>query len=297
VHYALDLLGIPIVTGGGLDTRTRARFIDEYAPTILACTPSYALFLASVMRELGLDPAASSVRFVFCAGEPGFGIPATRARIEAAWGATMHEFYGCTEAAPAGGAYTCDAVAAEKDGLVSTHLLDDCGIWETVDPVTGEPTPAGTPGLTVVTNLMSEASPQLRFLVGDSTTLTDAPCACGRTHQRALGGFDGRADDMLNIRGVTIFPSAIEDAVRRVPHTGTEFQIEVTVERAPDVLTLRVEPHDAITVDRFPDVARLVENEVVSRCELRPVVEIVPVGTLPRTEFKAKRVVDHRRRA
>ena len=297
VHYALDLMGIPIVTGGGLDTRMRARFIDQYRPTILACTPSYALFLASVMGELGLDPAASSVRFVFCAGEPGFGVPATRYRIEAAWGATMHEFYGCTEAAPAGAAYTCDEVAAEKDGPVSTHLLEDCGIWETVDPETYEAVPPGVPGLTVVTNLVSEASPQLRFLVGDSTTFTDAPCSCGRTHMRAVGGFHGRADDMLNIRGVTIFPSAIEDAVRRVPHAGTEFQIEVTVERSLDVLTVRVEPDAGITDDRFPEVASLVESEVVSRCELRPVVEVVPVGTLPRTEFKAKRVVDRRERA
>jgi phenylacetate-CoA ligase len=295
VHHALDLMGIPVVTAGGLDTRTRARFIDQYRPTILACTPSYALFLASVMRELGLDPGASSVRFVFCAGEPGFGIPATRARIEHAWGATMHEFYGCTEAAPAGGAYTCDTVAEDRHEPASTHLLEDCGIWETVDPVTHDPVPPGAPGLTVVTNLMSEASPQLRFLVGDSTTLTDAPCACGRTHMRALGGFDGRADDMLNVRGVTVFPSAIEDAVRRVADTGTEFQIEITVERELDVLTVRVEPHEGVGDERYPEVARLVENEVVSRCELRPVVEVVPVGTLPRTEFKAKRVIDRRR--
>ncbi|MGH9030993.1 MAG: phenylacetate--CoA ligase family protein [Acidimicrobiia bacterium] len=294
VHYALNLMGIPIVTAGGLDTRMRARFIDQYQPTILACTPSYALFLATVMRELGLDPAASSVDFVFCAGEPGFGIPATRRRIEEAWGATMHEFYGCTEAAPAGGGYTCVAVTARKDVPVSTHLLEDCSIWETVDPKTFDTVPPGRPGLTVVTNLMSEASPQLRFLVGDSTTLTDEPCECGRTHVRALGGFHGRADDMLNVRGVTVFPSAIEDAVRRVELVGTEFQIEVAVERELDVLTVRVEPGDAVDGEHFPQVAQLVENEIVSRCELRPVVEVVPVGTLPRTEFKAKRVVDRR---
>ncbi|HEX6312851.1 MAG TPA: AMP-binding protein [Acidimicrobiia bacterium] len=294
VHYALNLMRIPIVTAGGLDTRTRARFIDHYRPTILACTPSYALFLASVMRELGLDPAGSSIDFVFCAGEPGFGVPATRERIERAWGATMHEFYGCTEAAPAGGGYTCTAVAAEKEAPVSTHLLEDCAIWETVDPGTLEPVAPGRPGLTVVTNLMSEASPQLRFLVGDSTTLTEERCACGRTHIRAIGGFHGRADDMLNVRGVTVFPSAIEDAIRRVEQVGTEFQIEVTVERDLDVLTVRVEPTTGITDERFPRIARLVETEIVSRCELRPVVEVVPAGTLPRTEFKAKRVVDRR---
>src|SRR5712692_9865935 len=92
VHYALNLMGIPIITAGGLDSSARARFIDRYKPTILACTPSYALYLAGVMRELGLDPAASSIRYLFCAGEPGFSIPSTRRRLEETWQAELHEF-------------------------------------------------------------------------------------------------------------------------------------------------------------------------------------------------------------
>jgi phenylacetate-CoA ligase len=293
VHYALNLMGIPILTGGGLDSRLRARVIEQYRPTILACTPSYAMFLASVMDELGIEPATSSIRYLFCAGEPGFAVPATRARLEATWDAELHEFYGCTEAAPAAGGYTCRAVAADKDGTVSTHLMEDLQVWETVDPETFEPVAPGERGLSVVTNLCSESSPQLRFLVGDYTTLTTEPCACGRTHQRALGGFVGRADDMLNVRGVTLFPSAIEDAVRRVPDVGPEFQVAVTTERDLDVLTVRVEPRDASVAD-LGEVARLVEAEIVTRCELRPVVEVLAPGTLPPTEFKAKRVVDHR---
>jgi phenylacetate-CoA ligase len=294
VHYACNLMGIPIVTAGGLDTRTRARFIDQYRPSILACTPSYALFLASVMRELGLDPGATSVRALFCAGEPGFSVPATRARLEATWNAELHEFYGCTEAAPAGGGYTCAAVAADKTSVPGTHLLEDVAIWETVDPDTLEAVAPGQRGLTVVTNLMSEASPQLRFLVGDYATLTDEPCACGRTHARAVGGFVGRADDLLNVRGVTLFPSAVEDAIRRVPEVGTEFQIVLTTEHDLDVLTVRLEPRGDLDPDGSNDLARRVENEIVSRCELRPVVEVVGAGTLPRTEFKARRVHDRR---
>jgi phenylacetate-CoA ligase len=275
VHYALNLMGIPILTGGGLDSRMRARFIDQYHPTILACTPSYAMFLANVMHELGLDPAASSVRSLFCAGEPGFAVPATRARLEATWDAELHEFYGCTEAAPAAGGYTCRAVAAEKEGPVSTHLMEDLQIWETVDPETLEPVPTGERGLSVVTNLCSEASPQLRFLVGDYATLTTELCACGRTHQRALGGFVGRADDMLNVRGVTLFPSALEDAVRRVPHVGPEFQIALSTDHDLDVLTIRVEPREGLSDTELTELARLVEMEIVSRCELRPVVEVL----------------------
>lgn len=294
VHYALNLMGIPILTGGSLDSRMRARFVERYEPTILACTPSYAMYLAGVMNELGIDPASSSVRYLFCAGEPGFAVPATRARLEATWGAELHEFYGCTEAAPAAGGYTCSAVAADKEGPVSTHLMEDLQIWETVDADTLEPVGPGMRGLSVVTNLCSESSPQLRFLVGDYTTLTTEVCACGRTHQRAQGGFVGRADDMLNVRGVTLFPSAIEDAVRRVPHVGPEFQIDISTERDLDVLTVRIEPRSDLGSDRHAELAGLVEAEIISRCELRPVVEVLATGTLPPTQFKAKRVVDRR---
>ncbi|HZU07051.1 MAG TPA: AMP-binding protein [Chloroflexota bacterium] len=294
VHYALNLMGIPIVTAGGLDSRTRARFIHQYRPTILACTPSYALYLGNVMREIGFDPAESSVRYLFCAGEPGYSVPATRRRLEELWQADLHEFYGCTEAAPSAGGYTCAAAVSHKEGPAATHLMGDTHIWETVDPVTLTPVPEGQRGLSVVTNLCSEASPQLRFLVGDFTTLSYAPCECGRTHPRAIGGFLGRADDMLNIRGITIFPSAIEDAVRQVPEVGEEFQIVVSRERELDVLTVVVEPRPEVAPERHAVVAQRVETEIVSRCELRPVVQLVPHGTLPKTEFKARRVKDLR---
>jgi phenylacetate-CoA ligase len=295
VHYALNLMGIPILTAGGLDSRVRARQVDELRPTVLACTPSYALYLAAVMRELGLDPARSSVRYLFCAGEPGIGVPSTRARLEATWGAELHEFYGCTEAAPTAGAHTCAEVAAVKDEPPSLHVLDDTHIWEVVDPVTLEPVADGQPGLSVVTNLCSEASPQLRFLVGDMTRLTREPCRCGRTSTRAVGGFLGRADDMLNVRGVTLFPSAVEDAVRRVPEVGDEFEIVLSTERDLDVLTVRVECRPGVDAADHEVIAKRVESEVISRCELRPVVEVVAHGIMERTHQKARRVRDLRR--
>jgi len=294
VHYALNLMGIPILTAGGLDTRVRARQIGDLRPTILACTPSYALYLAAVMRELGLDPRASSVRVLFCAGEPGISVPATRQRLEEAWGADLHEFYGCTEAAPTAGAHTCEAVVAAKDEQPSMHVMDDSHLWEVVDPVTLEPVPDGQPGLSVVTNLCSEASPQLRFLVGDMTRLTREPCRCGRTSTRAVGGFLGRADDMLNVRGVTLFPSALEDAIRRVPEVGEEFEIVLTTVREMDVLTLRVECRPGVLSGDHEIVAKRVESEVVSRCELRPVIEVLEQGILERTQQKARRVRDLR---
>jgi phenylacetate-CoA ligase len=293
VHYALNLMGIPIITAGGLDSSARARFIDRYKPNILACTPSYALYLASLMNEQGLDPAASSIRFLFCAGEPGFSIPSTRKRLEETWQAELHEFYGCTEAAPSAGGYTCAAVAAQKDRMVSTHLMEDVQIWEVVDE-NMHVLPDGKRGLTVVTNLCSEASPQLRFLVGDYTTLTHEPCACGRTHARAVGGMSGRADDMLNIRGVTLFPSSIEDVVRGVPMLGPEFAIVLTKEHDLDVLIVQIEALPEFSTERYADIADQVEREIRSSCELKAVIEVLPQGTLPPTQFKAKRVRDLR---
>lgn len=294
VHHAFNLMGIPIVTAGGLDSRTRARFIQRYHPTILCCTPSYALFLASVLRELGIDPVATSVRALFCAGEPGFSVPATRRTLEETWGAELHEFYGCTEAAPCAGGFTCTEVARRKDGPVSTHLFEDGHIWETVDPDRLQPTARGERGLSVVTNLCSEASPQLRFLAGDFTTLSDEVCECGRTHIRAIGGFRGRADDMLNVRGVTLFPTSVEDAIRGVPEAGVEFEIVLTNERSLDVLTVRVEGRADLADHRHAELRGRIESAIVAACELHPVVEVLPHGTLPRTEFKAKRVRDLR---
>jgi len=295
VHYALNLMRIPIITAGGLDSRVRARFIEQFQPTILACTPSYALYLAGVMRGMNIDPASTSIRRLFCAGEPGFSIPATRSLIESTWNAELHEFYGCTEAAPSAGGYTCSVVAGQKGIPVSTHLMADTQIWETVDPNTLQPAGQGQPGLSVVTNLCSEASPQLRFLVGDFTTLTWDRCECGRTHPRALGGFRGRADDMLNVRGVTLFPSSVEDAVRRVPGVGEEFQIILSIENNLDVLTVEIEASPDIPPHRYVDLARLAETEIRSRCELRPVINVLPYGTLPKTDFKAKRLKDLRK--
>lgn len=296
VHYALNLMGVPILTAGGLDTRVRARQIHDLRPTILACTPSYALYLAATMGELGLDPSSSSVRLLFCAGEPGISVASTRRRLEETWGADLHEFYGCTEAAPTAGAHTCAVVVAAKDEQPSMHVMDDTHLWEVVDPVTLEPVPDGQSGLSVVTNLCSEASPQLRFLVGDMTRLTREPCRCGRTSTRAVGGFMGRADDMLNVRGVTLFPSALEDAVRRVPEVGEEFEIVLSTEREMDVLTLRVECRQGVPAGDHEIVAKRVGSEVVSRCELRPVIEVLGHGILERTQQKARRVRDLRKR-
>lgn len=294
VHYALDLMGIPTIPRGSLDTKRTCYFIETFRPTILGATPSYALYLGDVMKEMGYDPAKSSVRMIITGGEPGATIASTKRRTEALWNCELHEFYGCTEASPGAGGYTCKYQVTKKDGPVCDHLTEDGQVWETVDPVTMEPVPAGQRGLSVVTNLFSEAAPLARFLIGDYTVLDYQPCACGRTHARAVGGFYGRADDMLNIRGVTMFPSAIEEAIRGFPEVGDEFQIVVSQEKMLDVLTIVAEPRPEISQKEYASLARRIQDAVRTRVEIRPEVDLKPYGTLPKTEFKAKRVMDKR---
>jgi phenylacetate-CoA ligase len=172
--------------------------------------------------------------------------------------------------------------------------MEDVQIWEVVDPETRKALPGGGRGLTVCTNLNSESSPQLRFLVGDYTTLNAERCSCGRTHVRAIGSFAGRSDDLINLRGVKMFPVQIEEAVRALAGSGDEFEIVLfTGDSGLDVMTVRCEHADHASSGRV--LARQLESEIRSRCEIRVSVDVLAPGTLPKTEFKAQRVKDHRK--
>ena len=219
-------------------------------------------------------------------------IDPTREKLEDLWGARIVEFYGCTEAAPQAGGYAC-AASGEADNGYFLHLMEDLQIWETVDPDSLQPTLPGQRGLSVCTNLVSESSPQLRFLVGDFTTLNQDACACGRNHVRAMGCFSGRADDLINLRGIKFFPTQIEKAVRSVPGLGDEFQIVLSRRAADgmDVMKVVVEHPDHGPGSELAErTAAAIRREI----ELRVDVEVVAPDTLPKTEFKAKRVTDER---
>ena len=290
-HYALNLMRVTVIPGG-VQTERRVQMIALYQPNLLVATPSYALHLAGAMHNAGLNPASSSIAKVICGGEPASGIASTRRRIEQTWDAEFHDVFGCTEAVPGGWAVTC------REGLkvapVSTHVQEDLQIWETLDPITMEPVPAGQPGITVVTNLNSEGSPQLRFVVGDFTTLDYDRCVCGRTLGRARGGFVGRADDMLNIRGQKLFPSVIEEVVRKFDLLGDEFQIVLEKDGVMDSFTIVAETRDQMLATEGERLIESIAAEVIRQCELRPRVRLVTPGTLPKTEFKARRVIDRR---
>ncbi len=287
VQYALEKMGMGMIPGGGMNSRARADIIDRFKPTVLTCTPSYALHLGRVMQGKGLNPAASSIRLVFVGGEPASGIPNTRKRIEELWGAKLVEFYGCTEASPHSGGYSCTS-SAEDETSITTHLMEDIQVWELIDPYNNQTVRSGERGLTVCTNLNSESSPQLRFLVGDYTVFNHDICSCGRSHVRAVGAFSGRVDDLINLRGIKMYPTQIEEAVRAVEGIGDEYEVVIITDDAGlDLMNIRVEHADA-------EVADKVALEIQTRCEVRVNVEVLPLGVLAKTEFKANRIKDLR---
>src|SRR5262249_8522616 len=235
-----------------------------------------------------MDPARSSVRTILVGGEPAAGVEGTRRRLEALWSARLVEFYGCTEVSPHCGGDSCPA-PDQGPGPGTSHLEEEVQIWELVDPEGMRRVSEGARGLTVCTSLNSESSPQLRFLVGDYSVFTSETCQCGRTHLRAVGAFAGRADELINVRGVKMYPVQLEEAVRAVPGVGDEYEIVLTTTAdGLDVMTARVEQEDRSMGER-------VAHEIRTRCEVRCEVKVLPPGTLPKTEFKARRIRDTRR--
>ncbi len=265
---ALGALAIP---GGGQDSATRLAWMDKLGATALVCTPSYALHLVEIARERGVDLAKLPVRVTVHAGEPGASIPAVRGRIEDGWSARAFDHAGMTEMGAFG--FEC----AEQAGL---HVNETEFIAEVIDPGTERPAREGE---LVLTNLGRFGSPVVRYRTGDRVRLAEAPCGCGRTFVRLEGGILGRLDDMLIVRGVNVFPSAIEGIVRRFPAVD-EFQIEVFRAGALDEIRVVLEADDA-------SVTLAVREAFRADLGIRLEVAAVPPGTLPRYELKAQRVV------
>ena len=265
---ALGALAIP---GGGQDSPTRLARMEALGATVLVCTPSYALHLAEVARERGIDLSKLPVRITVHAGEPGAGIPAVRARIEDGWGARAFDHGGMTEMGAYG--YEC----TQQAGL---HVNESEFIVEVIDPATAAP---ARDGELVLTNLGRVGSPVVRYRTGDHVRLAEAPCPCSRTFSRLEGGILGRLDDMLIVRGVNVFPAAIEGVVRRFPAID-EFQIEVFRAGELDEVRVLVEVGDAAGASRLQEALRV---SLGIRLEVAP----VPLRSLPRYELKARRVV------
>jgi phenylacetate-CoA ligase len=270
-------VGAMTIPGGGMQTEQRLHSMLENDVTVLCSTPTYALRLAEMADQLGMDLAGSRVRATVHAGEPGASVPGVRARIEQVFGARCHDHTGMTELGATG--FTCRA----QDGV---HLIESEFVFEVVDPQTLRPVANGEQGELVATNLGRAGMPLIRYRTGDLVQLDETPCGCGRTLARLAGGILGRADDMVVVRGINVFPSAIEGVLREFPDV-SEFRIEVFSRRS--MVELRV------LLDARPGseagLAALVASRLHDRLLLRVPCELVPSGSLPRFELKARRVV------
>jgi phenylacetate-CoA ligase len=267
--------GYLVLPGGGLTSTARLRFLLDHRATVVCATPTYALHLAELAAAEGIDLAGSPVRLVIVAGEPGGGIPATRARIEAVWGARVIDHYGMTEVGP---------VAAETVDVPGDLLvLENHYIAEVLQPGTATPAPQGALGELVLTNLGRTGSPVIRYRTGDVVRARRGPDGL----LRLAGGIQGRTDDMIHVRGNNLYPASIEAVVRRFPEVA-EFRIVVDRTGALADLCVEVEPVNGSTPSGLADaVARAIRDELLFRV---PVAAVLP-GSLPRYEMKARRVV------
>jgi phenylacetate-CoA ligase len=256
----------------------RLHTIRDYEATALLCTPSYALHLAKVAVEQELNAALESVRRVICTGEPGASIPAVRGRIESAWGAPCFDHAGASEA----GSF---ARPCGTDG--GLHLAEQEFICEVLDPQSGAPVPDGQVGELVVTALGRTGFPVVRYQTGDMVTCSQQPCPGGHDGRWLPEGVIGRVDDMVVIRGMNVFPSAIEQTIRESPGVG-DFRITFYSDpRAMDEVKIELELDD-------PSEGRQIQERMRHQLGLR--VRIVPLkrGILPLQEGKARRVEDLR---
>jgi phenylacetate-CoA ligase len=272
-------LGNFCLPAGGMTSVARLRLLRENEATIVCCTPTYALRLAEVAREEGIDLAGSTVRALVVAGEPGGSIPATRRRIEEAWGARLFDHTGMTEIGSLG--IECPA---NPNGV---HLLETECIAEVIDPARGTPVAPGQEGELVLTNLGRWGSPLIRYRTGDRVSADPDPCPCGRVFLRLKGGIRGRTDDMILIRGNNVYPSSLEEILRRCPEI-EEYRIEVDQTTPLTSLRILLETQPSAPMMMITErIADTIRNEL----NFRPEVRIVPPGTLPRAELKSQRVV------
>ena len=284
-HYGAELMGLTVVPSATGNTRRQVEMIEDFGVNAVHCTPSYALHLAEVAEELGAG--LESLRIGCFGAEPWS--EATRAELERRLGVSAFDSYGLSEMYGPGVAMECP----EKDGL---HLWHDSYLAEIINPETGERLGPGERGELVITPLVKEAMPLLRYRTGDIAMLMDEDgCACGRGQK--ISRILGRSDDMLVVRGINIFPSQIEHVLFSLPEVGEQFMVYLDRIHQLDEMTIEVEMNRQAFSGELKDLHR-VQGKIAAALReslgIRTDVRLVEPGKLPRFEGKAKRVVDRR---
>lgn len=285
-HYACERIGAEVVPGGNLSSAQRVRKMEELDVTAFMSTPTYALRLAEVAEEEGIDPAETSVERIVCAGEPGASVAGTKQRLEDRWGAAVFDHAGATEA----GAWGFSAESTDELGL---YLNEAFFLIEVLDE-DGEPVQPGERGEIVITPLDRTAQPYVRFRLRDEIELAESPDG-ERTFRFADGGVLGRTDDLTKVNGVLLSPTAIEDTVRSFPEVADEYTVVIDEheDKDIDVITLVAEIAESTdwSTDRIESELR---KELKQTTSLSFRIDLRPFGSLDRPELKADRLTDRR---
>jgi len=287
VHYGAECIGASVIPVSGGHTKRQIMIMKDFGSTILTCTPSYALYLAEVMEEMGISKDDLKLKGGLFGAEP-FSLN-MRDQIERRLGLMALDIYGLSEIIGPGVAVECPV----KNGL---HIWEDHFLAEIIDPETGEQLPPGTYGELVITTLTKQALPLIRYRTRDITMMQPGDCPCGRTHQK-IARFVGRTDDMLVIRGVNVFPSQIEEVLLRINQTEPHYLIIVERRGQLDELEVWVEVSEHVFTDAVRGLEHLegqIRREIEEVLGISVKVKLVEPKTIERSEGKAKRVLDRR---
>lgn len=288
LHYGAEKLGALTIPAGAGNSRRQIWLMQNFGTTVVHIVPSYALHLATVFEEMGLDPARDApLRIALIGAEPHS--EATRGRIEEIYGIEAYNSYGLSEMNGPGVAFECSG----KEGL---HVWEDTYILEVVDRETQEPVKDGEEGELVFTHLTRSGTPLLRYRTKDLAFVYPEPCPCGRTHRR-ISRITGRTDDMLIVKGVNIFPIQIERTLMEIPEVGNNYLIVLERKGNVDDMIIRIEVRSDVVQGGLRHLERL-QRLLVARFRdeilITPKVELVEPNTLPTSEGKAVRVIDNR---
>ena len=288
-HYGAEKLGASVIPISGGNTKRQVMIMTDFGPTILTCTPSYALLIAEVAEEMGVDFREFNFKAGIFGAEPWS--EQMREEIERKLNIKAMDIYGLSEIIGPGVSVEC---IEAQNGL---HIFEDHFIPEIIDPDTEEVLPYGTPGELVFTTITKEAFPVIRYRTRDISVLYPEPCRCGRTIVR-MGRVQGRSDDMLIIRGVNVFPSQIESVIMEIDGIEPHYQLEVAREGRLDTLTVKVEVNEKVFSDEvknLQNMERKLEKNIKEMLSVSAQVKLVEPKSIQRSEGKAVRVIDKRK--
>jgi phenylacetate-CoA ligase len=289
-HYGAERLGVLTVPAGAGNSRRQIKFMKDFGTTIIHAIPSYALHLLSVFEEAGIDPKRDlQLKIAYLGAEPYS--EQTRKRVEAGLGAKVFNSYGLSEMSGPGVAFECP----EQNGM---HIWEDAYLVEVLNPDTLEPLPPGEEGELVLTTLDRQAMPLIRYRTRDLTAMVPGPCPCGRTHKR-IARIKGRSDDMFIIKGVNVFPLQVETLLMSVPEVGRSYQILLDSEGPLDSMTVQVEVQREFfhgDVKSLKALQQRITTALKGELLFTPKVALVEPDSLPKSEGKAVRVIDRRRK-